>query len=89
MWHSETELGNASEHESVARLVIELAAEDFQGPELDLLDVLMGALRDPANNDPLEVFDKMAVHGHDASFQIGVVSYVSLVLVLLRSAIPS
>ena len=78
--YSETDLDDAREYDTPGNVALQLAMPDFEILEYVVLSGLLGALQDMVNSDSYEVFNKMAVHGDDASFQLGVVTYVSLVL---------
>ncbi|KAI0657044.1 hypothetical protein C8Q70DRAFT_1056286 [Cubamyces menziesii] len=72
---SEVEIDNASAYGSVDRLVVQISGAELEGSEYNMFLDMIDALRGPVNSEPLSVFDRTAVHdGHDASFQIGVVS---------------
>ncbi|KAH9886018.1 hypothetical protein C8Q73DRAFT_289991 [Cubamyces lactineus] len=71
---SETEIGDASAYGSVDRLVVDIVGAELEGPEYALFLDMINALGKPTNSDPLWVFGQTAAHGHDASFQVGVVS---------------
>ena len=79
--YSEVEIDNASAYGSVDRLVVQIGGAELEGSEYNMFLDMIDALRGPVNSEPLSVFDRTAVHdGHDASFQIGVVSYVALLV---------
>ena len=77
--YSETDLDDAREYDTPGNVALQLAMPDFEILEYVVLSGLLGALQDMVNSDSYEVFNKMAMHGDDASFQLGVVRYASLV----------